>query len=150
MKKYKWVAESNCRSWQDESSREFTSKEECYNDMRNAALKKMKWNTEFYDVENKDKVAYKVNFSENKIIHESYSGIYTYEIKEYDDKTFKFTSEQVSAIVHALKTNIRVNQESIDIMYDVCGKNEYTKETAKNIINGNICLRTLLNYIEQV
>lgn len=151
MKKYRWVAESNDLSFEDESIQEFTSKEECYNDMRNAALEKMKWNTKFTDCDENDALGYKVHFSQNKIIHESYSGVYTYEIKEVQEmKTIELTDEQVSAIVHALKTNIRVNQESIDRMYDVCGETEYTKETAKNIVNGNMCIRTLLNYIEQV
>jgi hypothetical protein len=52
--------------------------------MRNAALEKMKWNTEFDedfdDVDDSDYIGYKVKFSKDKIIHESYSGIYTYEI----------------------------------------------------------------------
>lgn len=155
MKKYKWVAESNDRSFEDESRQEFTSKKECYNDMRNAALEKMKWNTEydadFADIIDDGYIGYEVKFSRNKIIHESYSGVYTYEIKEVEGmKIIELTDEQVSAIVHALKTNIRVNQESIDRMYDVCGETEYTKETAKNIVKSNMCIRTLLNYIEQV
>lgn len=151
MKKYKWVAESNDRSFEDESRQEFTSKEECYNDMRNAALEKMKWNTEFTDCDENDTLGYKVHFSQNKIIHESYSGVYTYEIKEINSmKKIELTEEQVNMVAHALKTTIIVNQESIDRMYEVCGENEYTKETAKNLVDGNICLRTLLNYIEQV
>lgn len=151
MKKYRWVAESNDRSFEDESRQEFASKEECYNDMRNAALEKMKWNTEFTDCDENDTLGYKVHFSKNKIIHESYSGVYTYEIKEVEEmKTIELTEEQVNMVAHALKTTIRVNQESIDRMYEVCGENEYTKETAKPLVDGNICLRTLLNYIEQV
>ena len=151
MKKYRWVAESNDRSFEDESRQEFASKEECYNDMRNAALEKMKWNTEFTDCDENDTLGYKVHFSQNKIIHESYSGVYTYEIKEVQEmKTIELTDEQVNMVAHALKTTIRVNQESIDRMYEVCGENEHTKETAKNLVDGNICLRTLLNYIEQL
>jgi oligoribonuclease (3'-5' exoribonuclease) len=62
-------------------------------------------------------------------------------------KTIELTDEQLKSIAHALKTNIRVNQESIDRMYEVCGENEHTRETAYNIVSGNMCLRTLLNYI---
>lgn len=65
-------------------------------------------------------------------------------------KTIELTEEQVKMIVHALKTNLRVNQESIDRMYEVCGENEYTKETANNLKEGNVRVQTLLNYIEQV
>lgn len=82
--KYKWSAESNDGAFEDESRKSFDTKRECYNDMRNAALKKMKWNTEFDedfdDMEDGDYIGYKVKFSKDKIIHESYSGIYTYEI----------------------------------------------------------------------
>lgn len=63
-------------------------------------------------------------------------------------KTTELTEEQLMMVVHALKTNLRVNQESIDRMYEVCGENEYTKETVKNLEDGNVCIRTLLNYIE--
>lgn len=85
--KYKWFAESNDGSFKDESRKSFATKKECYNDMRNAALEKMKWNTEFVDfddldLDNGDYIGYKVKFSKDKIIHESYSGIYTYEIKK--------------------------------------------------------------------
>jgi hypothetical protein len=50
--------------------------------MRNVALEKMKWNTEFKcDFENEeDSIGYKLSFSMNEIIHESYSGKYTYKI----------------------------------------------------------------------
>ena len=33
----------------DESKKIFSTEEECYNDMRNSALEKMKWNTEYND-----------------------------------------------------------------------------------------------------
>lgn len=151
MKKYRWVAESNDRSFEDESRQEFTSKEECYNDMRNAALEKMKWNTEFTDCDENDTLGYKVHFSQNKIIHESYSGVYTYEIKEVQEmKTIELTEDQIKMIANALKTNIRVNQEAAERMYNVCGDNKDTREIAGNILRGNVCIRILLNYIEQV
>ena len=150
MKKYKWVAESNDRAFQDESSKKFTSKEECYNDMRNAALEKMKLNTEYaQDFNDCESIKYRVTFYQERIIHASYSGVYTYEIKEVKEmKTFEFTEEQIKMIAHALKTNIRVNQGAIDRMYNVCGDNEYTRETAENIVRGNACIRKLLDYIE--
>lgn len=153
MKKYKWIASSDDGSFKDESRQAFTSKEECYNDMRNSALEKIKLSTEYTESFNDhESIGYGITFYQEKITHASYkSSVCTYEIKEIEEmKTIELTDEQVSAIVHALKTNIRVNQESIDRMYDVCGETEYTKETAKNIVNGNMCIRTLLNYIEQL
>jgi hypothetical protein len=150
MKKYKWVAESNDRSFEDESRQEFTSKEECYNDMRNAALEKMKWNTEYaHDFNDCESIEYGVTFCPERIIHASYSGVYTYEIKEIDSmKTFELTEEQIKTIVHALNTTIRVNQESVDNMYDVCGCNRDTNEIANRIIEGNVGMKTLINYLE--
>lgn len=82
--KYSWKAKSNDGSFEDDGEW-FETHEEAYNDMRNHALEKMKWNTEFYDVEEEDTLGYSVHFSKNKIVHESYSGIYTYEIVEVDD-----------------------------------------------------------------
>ncbi len=50
-------------------------------------LKKMTWNTEYnHDFESDDDViSYNVVFSKKSIVHNSYSGIYTYEIKEVVD-----------------------------------------------------------------
>ena len=85
-KKYYWVANSNDGAFYNESSRTFTTIEDCYNDMRDNALEKMKWNTnykeDFYDMPEGDDIGYNVKFYPNKIIHTSYSGEYTYEIKE--------------------------------------------------------------------
>jgi hypothetical protein len=85
MKKYKWVASSDDDgTFEDESRTLFDTLEACYNDMRNAALEKMKWNTVFdedysYDT---DTIGYEVYFSQNMIEHISYSGRYTYRIVE--------------------------------------------------------------------
>jgi hypothetical protein len=45
MKKYKWIAECSDGAFNDESAL-FDTKRDCYNNMRNAVLEKMKWNTE--------------------------------------------------------------------------------------------------------
>jgi hypothetical protein len=82
MGKYKWVAESN-DGWDNESTESFDTKEEAYNDMRNSVFEKMKWNTEFSeDLYDGGVVTYKVEFQQDKIVHESFSGIYTYTIVE--------------------------------------------------------------------
>ena len=80
---YYWKAKSNDGAFEDESDQGFVTKKDAYDDMRDAALTKMKWNTEydedFYDTE---EIVYDVSFSQDKIIHESYSGMYIYEIYE--------------------------------------------------------------------
>ena len=85
-KKYYWEANSNDGAFYAESTKLFSTIEDCYNDMRDNALEKMKWNTEykedFYDMAEDDYIGYDVKFYPNKIIHTSYSGEYTYEIKE--------------------------------------------------------------------
>lgn len=81
-----WLAESDDGSFTDISVGMFNTQKEAYEDMRNAALEKMKWNTEydedFYDV---DAIDYEVVFYKDKIIHSSYSGEYTYTIHKKED-----------------------------------------------------------------
>ena len=51
--------------------------------MRNNALEKMKWNTEFEeDFAENMPIEYKVSFSPDEIRHESYSGLYIYKVVE--------------------------------------------------------------------
>ena len=80
--KYKWVANCDDTAFEDESEKLFDTKKECYYDMRENALKKMTWNTDWYDVGEDDYINYKVRFSRDCITHESYSGLYTYKIIE--------------------------------------------------------------------
>lgn len=80
--KYKWVAFSNDGAYEVSSDATYASKKECYDDMRNAVLGKMKWNTEYdedFDYD-EDAVNYEVRFTKEMIIHESFSGIYVYKI----------------------------------------------------------------------
>lgn len=86
--KYTWKAYSNDGSYENASGRKFNTKMDAYNDMRACALEKMKWNTEwedFADMDERDYIGYSVKFHPDYIIHESYSGIYTYEIVEIPD-----------------------------------------------------------------
>ena len=85
MKKFTWVAKSDDGAFEDESRILFSTKEACYNDMRNAALEKMKWNTEFNEdySDGTDTIGYEVYFSQDMIEHISYSGRYTYRIVEH-------------------------------------------------------------------
>ena len=83
--KCKWVAFSDDGAYEDISKGTFDSEKDCYNDMRRAALEKMKWNTEFDEdlvpengVDNF--IGYVVKFSQNMIIHQSFSGVYVYKI----------------------------------------------------------------------
>ena len=79
--KYSWKAKSDDGCY-EANGRLFATKVDAFNDMRETALMKMLWNTEFYDVEEEDTLGYSVHFSKNKIVHESYSGVYTYQIVE--------------------------------------------------------------------
>lgn len=84
MKRYTWVATSDDGAFEDESRILFGTKEACYNDMRNAALEKMKWNTNIMEdfQDGTETIGYEVYFSPDEIIHISYSGKYTYKIVE--------------------------------------------------------------------
>ena len=92
--KYRWTASSDDGSFSDSSAKTFDTQAECYMDMMNHAIDKMKWNVEWNDVcddcvivPNKDGILigsscieYNAQFFTDKIIHKSYSGIYTYSI----------------------------------------------------------------------
>jgi hypothetical protein len=81
--RYKWIANCSDAAFEDCSKQMFETKKECYIDMRNNALEKMKWNTEYTDFENEnDSIGYEISFKQDKITHNSYSGLYTYEIVE--------------------------------------------------------------------
>lgn len=88
MKRYTWVATSDDGAFEDESRILFGTKEACYNDMRNAALEKMKWNTNIMEdfQDGTKNIGYEVYFSPDEIIHISYSGKYTYKIVEQPQK----------------------------------------------------------------
>lgn len=105
----KWVAFSNDGSYIEQSGKVydakegklvegFSSKKECYDNMRDAVLSKMKWNTEYDEDFNyeDDAVEYKVRFTRDMIIHSSYSGIYVYKIVDMNENPTKediFTEE---------------------------------------------------------
>lgn len=152
MKKYRWVAESNDRSFEDESRQEFASKEECYNDMRASALEKMKWNTEFYDVDENDTLGYKVHFSKNKIIHESYSGVYTYEIKEVEEmKAIELTDEQRIMIADSIINMVHdIENVQLEINKPVYDGIETIAKNRVTMTEYKLKYQTLLNYIQQV
>ena len=152
MKKYKWVAASNDGAFEDESRQEFTSKEECYNDMRNAALEKIKWNTEFTDCDENDTLGYKVHFSQNKIIHESYSGIYTYEIKEVQEmKTIELTDEQIIMIADSIINMVHdIEDVQLEINKPMYEGIETIEKNRVSMTEYKLKYQTLLNYIQQV
>ena len=82
---YYWVAHSTDGCFQDVSNKIFKTKKEAYESMRNSALEKMKWNTEFdEDFDEGEPIHYEVLFSRDCIRHISYSGEYIYKIKEIE------------------------------------------------------------------
>ena len=106
--KYLWTANSDDGCFEDKSEKAFDTQEECYMDMMNHAVNKMKWNVEYSDVMEDQHliddnglirtdeksmqggyIGYEARFYPHKIVHTSYSGTYTYEIKKRQDaKTF--------------------------------------------------------------
>lgn len=90
--KYTWICYCDKTEYISESEKMFDKREDCYNDMRNAALEKMKWNTQYdedllpmYEENDEDYIGYSVKFHKNYISHNSYSGEYVYTIHEVDD-----------------------------------------------------------------
>lgn len=89
-KAFGWIAKSDDGCFEDSAKQGFPTREQAYNDMRNHALEKMKWNTEFTDVcdgqgECGDStIGYAVHFAPTFIEHSSYSGTYRYKIVKCD------------------------------------------------------------------
>ena len=78
---YSWVASSDDGCFEDKSKTTFKTRKDAYNDMRDSALEKMKWNTQYdEDFFDGTDIGYKVTFSRDMISHASYSGLYTYKI----------------------------------------------------------------------
>ena len=82
---YFWTARSNDNSYHANSFEKgiwFSTEKAAYDHMRDAALEKMKWNTEYdEDFDSQTEfIGYDVEFSRDKIVHRSYSGVYTYTI----------------------------------------------------------------------
>jgi len=103
--KYTWTAASDDKSWNDKATRLFDTQEDCYADMMDHAVNKMKWNVDWQDVVEGQNliengglkktnevgkyagyIGYDVKFMPHKIVHTSYSGTYTYEIVTVADE----------------------------------------------------------------
>ena len=85
-KLYMWVASSDDGCYNEQSKVKFDNIKFAYNNMRDAALEKAKWNTEFdEDFEDNVPIGYEFSFSPTEIVHISYSGVYTYKIIEVDE-----------------------------------------------------------------
>lgn len=103
--KYTWTAQDDENCWNDKATRVFDTQEECYADMMDHAVDKMKWNVDWDDViDGQDiiengglkktnevgkyagYIGYDVKFMPHKIVHHSYSGTYTYEIVTVADE----------------------------------------------------------------
>lgn len=81
--RYMWAAKSNDGSYDVTSDETFSTRKECYENMRRAALMKAEWNTEWEDFGESDEdscIGYDFEFQRDRIIHTSYSGTYTYQI----------------------------------------------------------------------
>lgn len=97
---YRWYAYGDYGAYIDNSKSEgFETEKECYNDMRNAVLEKMKWNTEYdedFEFGDDDCIGYNVWFKKNMIVHKSYSGVYVYKIYKNNEKP---TNEEMEKIM---------------------------------------------------
>lgn len=107
-KRWGWVCTNDDDSYHAKSEKSFASKSEAYNDMRNAALEKMKWNTDYDEDligDNCDEIGYRVRFCPEMIEHESYSGTYTYKIIQI--KPFPIKSDKLNNDISNIKMEMR-------------------------------------------
>ena len=136
--KYKWIAESN-DGWEDDSIREFDTKKEAYDDMRYAVLEKMKWNTEFDEDLSEDCfVDYKVRFEQDKIVHESFSGVYTYQIVEVPEEKEYTIYADINVSVHDI-IKAKNEEEACKKLREYIAKNgHYYVNNYDSIVNVEI------------
>lgn len=135
---YYWVAESNDGCYEDRSEEYFVTKREAYDDMRNAVLEKMKWNTE-YDEDFSDgtkRIDYHVIFSKNCIVHESYSGIYTYKIME------KVERKESNEEDRRTEFKLRFVDSTDDRTMILRTTEPYTEKGIRNLIDIHSCILT--------
>ena len=78
---YYWTLDSGYNS--ERSEKNFESKEDCYEDMRQAASKKVLWNIEYADFDSDDDmIEIGITATRSQIKCQSYSGTYTWIVKK--------------------------------------------------------------------
>lgn len=103
---FKWTAKSDDDCFHDNSDRAFATQEDCYNDMMLHAVDKMKWNIEWEDVVERPvppnehglitkeqtgfNIGYTLDCYPDYIVHNSYSGKYTYTIEPIEVDTEEY------------------------------------------------------------
>jgi hypothetical protein len=137
MAKYKWIASSN-DGWEDEAKKEFATKKEAYEDMRKAVFEKMCWNTEFdEDLSDGCSVPYEVKFQQDKIVHKSFSGTYTYEIVPVKEiKTYKVKINYVERYSCEVAVEATSEQEALDKVGDEWDAIDYNSPLFEEILDG--------------
>jgi hypothetical protein len=135
MKKFKWICECSDGGYYEECNKDFETEKECYDDMRDAALKKMKWNTEYdEDFEDRETIGYQVFFAPNIITHKSYSGTYTYRIIDTDKKKYRVEMPFHGTMVYEVEayTKVRAVEKANELLF-----HENHKIIADNAMFGN-------------
>ena len=86
-KYYTFICVSDDNIYAVEGVLPHTDKKDAYEHMRNTALEKMKWNTEWCDFDGDTQtVEYEVEFKPDEIYHRSHSGGYLYRIVECNSR----------------------------------------------------------------
>ena len=82
---YKWYGVSDSLSFEQTSGQFFNDFKRCRESMQNAALLKMRWNTEITDFDlGCNEIHYEVNFRKDMVAHKSYSGQYVFIVLDAD------------------------------------------------------------------
>lgn len=88
-RKYIWKASCSDGGWDDRSSKAFDTIEECYNDMREAALHKMTYNTDYKEIKDEPYdtqwICYFHGNDQTKITLNGAGCVYTYFIQSISD-----------------------------------------------------------------
>jgi hypothetical protein len=123
--KYIWNAVCSDGGWTDRSNEIFGTLKECYNNMRDAALSKLHYNTEIDEMpEDEGPVYWKLKFDgENKtiILHSEICGTYTYNVIEVTNQYIvKVEKAETNECIEYFETPFMEEAENRFNKYEEC------------------------------
>lgn len=127
MKKFYWVARENTRyGWTDESAKSFNTEKECYDDMMNAVIEKMRWAHDYdedFGGEEDANGYYPLNLEiavrEIKLVQ--HTGEYIYKLVEVEKDKLTTITAIDQLLASTTSDGMFAFSEGTIVMLDYCG-----------------------------
>ena len=131
--KYIWSAFCSDGGWTDRSNEVFGTLKECYDNMRDAALNKLHYNTEIDEMpEDEGPVYWKLTFdgeSRTIILHSEICGTYTYMVLEVTHKYIvKVENPETNECIEYFETPFIEDAENRFNKYEECYQDRRSRE----------------------